>query len=603
MNARRLGPAVVLVLLSGAGAAASGETLRVTAVGDVNLGSDFPSKDFLPPDGGGGLLAPVHPLLGGDVVFGNLEGPLLDGGETRKCQGGGNCYAFRTPTAYGAHLKAAGFSVMSLANNHALDFGEEGRASTVRVLDALGIAHSGAPGDLARLEVKGKRVVLVAFTSSEHSHNLLDIEGAARTVAELAAAHDLVLVSFHAGAEGRGAAHVPDGPEFLGREPRGHLVQFAHAVVDAGADLVIGHGPHLMRGLEQYRGRLIAYSLGNFCTYGRFNLQGPLGRAGVLQVELDLDTGAFVAGRLHATLQEKPGGARPDPLNQSIEEVRALGAADFPYSAPVLETDGTLRPGAGEGAGLFLAPSAEARARLRALLAALEGRGFQRDDLRRWFGDPRAALAPAVLEKFARPAEKTLSYPQYRKIFMQPERLEAGRRWLEEQRELLDAVEERHGVDRAALAGIIAAETKFGKHPLPFRAFDALATQALEMPRRAKWATGQLAALLRVFRDDPLRPMASYAGAVGLVQFIPSSIEKYGRDHDGDGRIDLEQWPDAVASAASYLGAHGWKKAQPITPGSANARAIWGYNPAGHYVKVVTELAEAFGMKKSVKKH
>jgi len=268
----------------------------------------------------------------------------------------------------------------------------------------------------------------------------------------------------------------------------------------------------------------------------------------------------------------------------------------------VLGEDGALTPGAGEGAGLFLAPTAEARSKLLALLAELERRGFQRDELRRWFGDARAALAPRVLEKFARPAEKALTYAQYRNIFMQPERLEAGQRWLEEQRTLLDTIEAEYGVDRAALAGIIATETKFGLHPFPFRAFDALVTQALEMPRRAKWATRELAALLRVFRDDPLRPMSSYAGAVGLVQFMPSSIEKHARDGDGDGKIDLEQWPDAVASAANYLKAYGWKQGQPIVPGSPNAKAIWGYNPAGHYVKVVTELSEAFGMQQPAKK-
>jgi membrane-bound lytic murein transglycosylase B len=570
--------------------------LKVTAVGDVNLGTDFPSTDYLPPDGGAGLLSPVHELLQGDVVFGNLEGPLADGGESAKCgPASRNCFAFRTPTAYGKWLKAAGFNVLSLANNHALDFGAEGRESTVRVLDGLGIAHSGAPGSVARLEVRGRRIALVAFTTSEHSNNLLEVEAAARFVAELVAAGDLVIVSFHGGSEGSGAGRVPDGPEFLGREPRGHLVQFAHAVVDAGAALVLGHGPHVMRGLEIYRGRLVAYSLGNFCTYGRFSLGGPLGRAGVLQVELEPETGAFLGGRLAATWQEKPGGAKPDPSGESVRTVRELSWADFPYTAPAIEDDGTLGPGPGLGAGLFTLPSAEARGRLRELLGELERRGFQRAELARWFGDPRGALAPRVVEKFARPLEKTMTYERYRQIFLQPDRLEAGRKWLEEHRALLDRVEADFKVDRTALAGVIATETKFGQAAFPFRAFDALVTQCLEIPRRKKWATDQLVALLRVFQEDPLRPMGSYAGAVGLVQFMPTSIQRFGVDGDGDGRIDLEGWPDAVASAASYLKGHGWKLGQPLVPGGPNAKALWGYNPSSHYVKVVTELSEAFG--------
>ncbi len=581
-----------------AATASAGEHLVITAVGDVNLGTDFPSTDFLPPDGGQGLLAPVADRLEGDVVFGNLEGPLLDGGETHKCGRSGNCYAFRTPTAYAKNLKAAGFTVMGLANNHALDFGDEGRTSSMAQLDTLGIAHSGKPGDVANLEVKGKKIALVAFTSSAHSHNLLEIDKAADLVKKLDADHDLVIVSFHGGSEGSRAVRVPDAPEFLGREPRGHLIQFAHAVVDAGADLVIGHGPHVLRGLEVYRGRLIAYSLGNFCTYGRFNLRGALGRAVVLTVELKPETGEFAGGELFATIQHKPGGAKPDPEGGGIADVRKLTRLDFPLTGPRIGEDGKLSPGPSMGHGLLALNSVEDREAVAGLIAKLEKKKFGRDDLIRWFGDERAALAPKVIERFRRPAEKIFTYPEYRKIFIKPAVLERGKVFLKERADLLAKVEKKYAVEREAVAGIIATETKFGTHRGTFRVFNALATQALKMKRRQRWATAELVALFKVFEDDPLAIMGSYAGAVGLVQFMPTSIQRYGQDWDQDGKIDLDGWADALASCANYLKGKGWKLGGPIERGKANYKAIFRYNPSHHYARVVGELAHAFGYPK-----
>ena len=571
--------------------------LLLTAVGDINMGTAFPSEKYLPADGGKSLLAPVAHWLKGDVVFGNLEGPLADAGETKKCGKSGNCYAFRTPTSYVSHLKDAGFHVLSLANNHALDFGDAGRKSTVDALDKVGIAHSGAVGDVASLTVRGKKVGLLAFTTAGHSYNLLDIPAAVEAVKKLDADHDLVIVSFHGGDEGSRAVRVPDKMEYLGREPRGHLIQFTHSVVDAGADLVLGHGPHVLRGMEVYRGRLIAYSLGNFCTYGRFTLRGALGRSVVLQVRLDPLTGALVDGQLHATWQTKRGGAKPDPKAGGIADMRRLSKLDFPYTMPAIAKDGSFTPGAGQGAGLFTLATAKERAALWALLGKLRAKKVGMDLLRTAFGDPRAAINKTVLEKFARPAEKVMTYERYRGIFLKPKVLAGGKKFLEEKKEILALVEKKYRVDRQVLTGIIATETRFGVHTGDFFVLNALATQALRMKRRARWATEELRALLKVFKDDPMSVKGSYAGAVGLVQFMPSSILRYGRDWDGDGRINLDQWPDALASAANYLKGKGWKMGAAIKRGQANYKAIWRYNPAHHYVKVVRELTHEFGYK------
>ncbi|HWZ45978.1 MAG TPA: CapA family protein [Candidatus Saccharimonadales bacterium] len=319
----------------------------VTAVGDVMLGTTFPddSGGGLPPNDGADVLREVAPVLKlGDVVFGNLEGPLIDGGESSKCRHRvNNCYAFRVPTRYGNHLKDAGFRIMGLANNHAMDFGAAGRASSRAVLESLGIAHSGEVGDLARINVKGRQVELIAFATYPGANNLNDLEAALEAIKAARAESDFLIVSFHGGAEGASHQHVPAGDEtFLG-EDRGDLRRFAHAAIDAGANLVIGHGPHVVRGLEVYRGRLIAYSLGNFATYGPFNLNGENGMAFVLEAHLALD-GTFLGGRLHPIRQIKPGGPRLDPEMAIVPIVRDLTRADFRENGVKIGMRGELWP-------------------------------------------------------------------------------------------------------------------------------------------------------------------------------------------------------------------------------------------------------------------
>jgi poly-gamma-glutamate capsule biosynthesis protein CapA/YwtB (metallophosphatase superfamily) len=312
------------------------------------LGSTFPDETggLLPPDDGALLLAEVAPILrAADVALGNLEGPLADTGISEKCARSkpGRCYAFRVPTRYARYLADAGFDVLSVANNHAGDFGEAGRASTRAALAHVGILPTGATGEIARLAVRGTRVAVVAFSTSGGTNDLRDVEGAARLVAAAREGADLVVVSVHGGAEGADRQHVPAGSEaFLG-EDRGDLRTFAHAVVDAGAALVLGHGPHVVRGVEFYRGRLVAYSLGNFATYGGFNLSGPNGLSLVLEVRLAPD-GAFLGGKVHPARQERPGGPHLDPGGAVIPVLRRLSEEDFGASAVRVGDDGTLAP-------------------------------------------------------------------------------------------------------------------------------------------------------------------------------------------------------------------------------------------------------------------
>jgi hypothetical protein len=317
--------------------------LTVAAVGDIMMGSTYPDASGLPPEDGATMLSEVKPILSAaDIAFGNLEGPMLEGGATSKCSPTSTrCFAFRVPTRYGKHLKDAGFDVLSLANNHAYDFGPEGRESSMRVLNELGIAHSGKVGDIASMNVKGRRVAVIAFATYPTSYNFLDIENAKRLVAGLAGKNDIVIVSFHGGAEGPTNQHVPRGPENYLGEDRGDLRKFTHAMIDAGADLLIGHGPHVVRGMEVYRNRLIAYSLGNFATYGKFQLVGPTSLSLILEAQLATD-GAFLGGKIHPALQTKPGGPRLDTYRTVVPVIRQLSMDDFGTSAIRVSDDGTI---------------------------------------------------------------------------------------------------------------------------------------------------------------------------------------------------------------------------------------------------------------------
>jgi len=324
------------------------EPITIAAVGDIMLGSTSINDSYLPPNDGADILKEVTPILSkADIAFGNLEGPMLEGGSSTKCPPGSTkCFAFRVPTRYGKYLKQAGFDVMSLANNHAADFGEYGRITTRKTLDALGIKHAGSDKDqfsTTYLEVKGKRVAFIGFAHNNIVPNVNDLDNARRLVVEARKQADLVFVSFHGGAEGTDHQHVPNQTEIFIGEARGNLPAFAHTVIDAGADLVLGHGPHVMRGLEMYKGHLICYSLGNFATYGMFSLKAETALTEILEVTIGPD-GKFISGKIIAGKQEGKGGPKLDPSNAAVRLVRSLSQADFGTNAPKIDDDGTVTP-------------------------------------------------------------------------------------------------------------------------------------------------------------------------------------------------------------------------------------------------------------------
>ncbi|MEO8089788.1 MAG: CapA family protein [Gemmatimonadales bacterium] len=346
--------------------------VRLAFVGDINLGTET-LPDGVPPDSGRGLLDRARTSLRGDLVVGNFEGVLADTGTSVKClvpltpqeqrrkarlkkqmkvdtlppATRPNCYAFRTPTMLAPRLVEAGFTHMNLANNHANDLGPAGRASTEQVLEGLGVRLYGPLGritvDTIRRGEGLTTVGLVGFTTYPYAYNLLDIERSAAIVDSIRPLVDLLVVTFHGGAEGVRALRTGEAAESLGREPRGNLRRWARAVIDAGADGVIGHGPHVLRGMEFYRGRLIAYSLGNFATYRGFNLAGPLGITGVLQLEFSGGR-TLRAARLIPMKQLPREGPAPDPDSSAIHLVRRLSAEDFGATGAVITESGDIVP-------------------------------------------------------------------------------------------------------------------------------------------------------------------------------------------------------------------------------------------------------------------
>jgi poly-gamma-glutamate capsule biosynthesis protein CapA/YwtB (metallophosphatase superfamily) len=317
----------------------AGDGIAFAAVGDTMLGN----TPELPPEPAT-YLDPVKGELRGDVVFGNLEGTLTEVSESPKCgPKSTECFAFRAPPEYAHHFAHAGFTVMSNANNHSYDFGEAGQDETIEALHAAGIEQTGLPGEVTVVKAGGRRVAFVGFAPYSNTASLTDLESARALIDQADADADIVVVTIHAGAEGSDAGHVTGAEEEYLGEDRGNAEEFAHLAVDAGADLVLGSGPHVLRGIELYKHRLLAYSLGNFCGFHNFTTEGTLGESVVLHVTLS-PSGAFRSGRLASLRMVEAGQPVPDPSGEAAATIAALSAEDFGPSAIAVGPDGRLEP-------------------------------------------------------------------------------------------------------------------------------------------------------------------------------------------------------------------------------------------------------------------
>ncbi|WP_299622785.1 CapA family protein [uncultured Tenacibaculum sp.] len=327
-----------IVTLSGISYAQQADSIQVKAkeitfmaVGDMMLGTTFPNASYLPPKGTYPFKDVQSVFKNADVLFGNLEGTLTDTGRNAKrCKDPSKCYSFKSPESFGKHFEKAGFDVVSIANNHIGDFGGIGIKNTLKTLDNAGIASAGILSKPTTVfEKDGIKYGLIAFAPNKDCLKLNFVTKGTQMVKNLAKKVDIVIVSFHGGAEGTKHKNVPRKTEYFYGENRGNVYSFAHKMIDAGAGIVLGHGPHVPRAIEVYKGKFIAYSMGNFATYKRFSMSGSKAYSPIFELKLK-ENGDFIEGKIHSAIQTKIRYPFLDTQERAFNEIKKLTLQDFP---------------------------------------------------------------------------------------------------------------------------------------------------------------------------------------------------------------------------------------------------------------------------------
>ena len=315
----------------------NGVEISIAWAGDITPGSRY----GLPPDDGRSLFQDVRRnVASADLAIGNLEGTLSVGGFSKCGTDGGSCFSFQAPPQNAAALAWAGFDVMNVANNHAFDFGEAGRSQTIAALSANGMAHTGTPGQITVVRRRGIRIATVGFAPYPWANDVRDLAGVDELVRRAATQAELVVVLAHLGGEGTAQLHTPEGVEIAMGEDRGDTRAFARTAVDAGADLVLGSGPHVLRGIEFHDGKLLAYSLGNFAGWRNFSTAGVASLSGLLTVRVTRE-GHLRGGRFTGLRLSSDGVPSADTTGEAVGLVNQLGREDFGGRALRLLADGS----------------------------------------------------------------------------------------------------------------------------------------------------------------------------------------------------------------------------------------------------------------------
>jgi hypothetical protein len=334
--------------------------VRLCAGGDVTLGTNLDSawsrrnaaatRDATAgryrPDA---LVAPLRPLVrAADIVIINAEGAIGDGPvDAPKCDlDRETCYLLRSPPEAARAMRHLGDSttivVANVANNHLHDAGMGGVTSTLAALDSAGVLVTGAD-TVPTLAVtsRGDTIAVLGF-SVWSVPGVNDLDDVRRIVGNAAGRYGRVVVTAHFGAEGRGAQRTLNVSEQYLGEDRGNPVAFAHAAVEAGASVVIGHGPHVLRAIEWWNSALILYSMGNLINYGPFGLGSPMNRGAIVCATLD-SAGQAGEGVMRSTRQPMPGTVVPDSTNRARVIVDSLSRLDFPATgARIDRTTGVI---------------------------------------------------------------------------------------------------------------------------------------------------------------------------------------------------------------------------------------------------------------------
>lgn len=307
-----------------ASAVADAPPIVIRAVGDVVLGSDFP-KHRLP---GAAAIKRMESLRtelrNADIVVGNLEGVLNDRGTARKDTSKPGLFTFRMPEGYAATLREMGFDVLSMANNHTMDFGTAGMASTLRALQEEGIHPVGVPGaEMAVIKVKNTSVAFLNYSYLPAFARLDDVQRIEEEIKHARTEADIVVVLVHGGKEGSTAAGTPSGDEFYLNEYRGNILQFAHLAIDSGACAVFGHGPHVVRPFELYKDKPIFFSLGNFVGYRSLSTKGSLANSIIAEVRFNRD-GKFLGAGIIPLKLDRSGIPAADYSSATLDALDGL---------------------------------------------------------------------------------------------------------------------------------------------------------------------------------------------------------------------------------------------------------------------------------------
>lgn len=329
------------------------DTITIAMVGDIMMGNSF--RNSFPTDDGRHLFDdPKEILLNADITCGNLEGTIAISGKPRKNPESKMAYMFMMPPHYTQNLVDAGFDFVSIANNHIYDFYEEAMTQTEENLENYGVGFAGAR-DPKRINShresfskvftsksgRDYKVGYCAFCHEDYTQRTMDTAAVRRIITGLKdEGCQYVVVSFHGGCEGSGARHLPYGHELFYGDDRGDMRFFTHYAIDCGADIVYGHGPHVVRAIELYNGHFIAYSLGNFCTFG-FSCAGLTGNAPLITVRMDTK-GRFIDGRIHSFRQKPSLGPKIDSANAAAKEIATLTKEDITDSKLDISPDGTI---------------------------------------------------------------------------------------------------------------------------------------------------------------------------------------------------------------------------------------------------------------------
>jgi hypothetical protein len=319
----------------------NGDAITIKAVGDMVPGTLYPEKR-IPEKPYETIFAPIQEYLSGaDILFGNFESTLTNYPTTSKNTSSKHVFAFRTPPSTAAVLKRAGFHILSTANNHSGDFGERGFNDTMANLKEQGITAIGRKGQIAYKTISGVDFAFIPFSYLRAHSNVKDFDGMRALVRTAREKAGVVVISCHWGGEGEKFLHTKNETEIFYGENRGNLIAFSHAAIDAGADLILGHGPHVVRALELYKSRLIVYSLGNFIGYGALSSRGKTGLSLVLTVQLD-GKGKFLNGKIIPMNMPEKSLPRYDASGKTIELMRSLTEADFPKTRLTIGEDGSI---------------------------------------------------------------------------------------------------------------------------------------------------------------------------------------------------------------------------------------------------------------------